>query len=196
MEAMKQKENETLGQVLFRSRDYTPVPLILILLFVARPTVLSATIGTLCVVFGELIRIYSVAFIGPVSRTRSGSLAQELVTHGPFQWVRNPLYCGNFFITLGVLLFGSSPWLTLIGMGLFWLQYYFIIQYEETLLEEKFREQYRMYKDSVPAWFPKRIPALEELEWPPSSGLSRALRSEKRTLGAIAVMLFLLVLIS
>lgn len=194
MEKIKAGGSDSLGQTLFKYRDYTPIPLIIIMLFVASPSVLTATIGTIVVTFGELIRVYSVAFIGGVSRTRSGSLGEKLITGGPFQWVRNPLYCGNFFIVFGLAIFSGSLWFTLFTVALFYFQYHFIIQYEEKILEEKFQEEYREYRRRVPAWFPKKIPSLNELEW--SDSYSKALLSEKRTLSAIAAMLFILVLMA
>ena len=194
MESLNKEENENVGQMLFKYRDYTPIPLILMVILVARPNVLTATFGTLIVILGELIRIYSVAFIGGISRTRSGSLGEELVTSGPFRWVRNPLYCGNFFIVLGLSVFSGSLWFTILSTGLFYFQYYFIIRYEEKILEEKFQEKYREFRLSVPAWLPKKLPKIDEIEWPDS--YSAALRSEKRTLASIAAMLILLVMTS
>ena len=45
-----------IGEKLFEWRDYTPIPLILLVLFFATPSTASATLGTLIVVLGELIR--------------------------------------------------------------------------------------------------------------------------------------------
>ena len=94
-------QSSSLGETFFKYRDYTPIPLILIVLFVAKPSVFTATLGTIVLTFGELFRIYSVAFIGSISRTRKESLGNQLITSGPFKWVRNPLYLGNFFIVFG-----------------------------------------------------------------------------------------------
>ncbi len=59
---------------------------------------------------GELLRLYAVAFIGSVSRTRSESTGAQVVTTGPFGYVRNPLYVGNFLITMGVTVYGGRAW--------------------------------------------------------------------------------------
>ena len=124
-----------IGQRLFEWRDYTPIPLILILFFTAEPTVVSATFGTLLALAGELMRIYGVSFIGSVSRTRNTeSHGGQLVTGGPFQWVRNPLYVGNFLITIGLAVFGGVAWvITLTGLA-FAFQYMFIVKFEEGLM--------------------------------------------------------------
>lgn len=184
-----------IGAKLFELRDYTPIPLIVLVLFVAEPSVRSATIGTLITVCGELFRIYSVAFIGSVSRTRNTSSAgANLITSGPFAFVRNPLYCGNFLICLGIAVFSGVTWVVLLTVALFAFQYYCIVKYEEKLLLEKFGTEYAEYMTKVPAWIPSRLPALAEIEWPDT--FSPALRSERRTLAAVAFMLIALMLVS
>lgn len=185
-------EEASIGELLFRWRDYTPIPLIFLLLLVARPTVVSATFGTLLIVAGEILRMYSVAFIGGISRTRKGSLGDHLVTSGPFALVRNPLYCGNFLIVAGFALYAAVFWFFLVALIGFAFQYYYIVMYEEKLLADKFGEEFAAYKRLVPAWFPRRLPRADEVELPTS--LEGALKSEKRTLLAIlAVLLILLV---
>lgn len=183
-----------LGEWFFKARDYTPIPLILLLLFFGEPTVKSATIGILLVVIGELSRIYSVGFIGSISRTRSQSTGQRLISDGPFAYVRNPLYVANFLITLGFTIFGGRLWLTALTVFLFAVQYFFIVAYEENLLVAKFGEEYEDYRMRVPRWIPERLPSLDQLIWPDT--FSPALKSEKRTLTTIISLIFLLALFS
>jgi protein-S-isoprenylcysteine O-methyltransferase Ste14 len=185
---------EDLGKKFFEWRDYTPIPLIIVLLFAAKPTVLSATLGTLIIVLGELIRVYSVAFIGSISRTRSDNLGGNLVTAGPFAIVRNPLYVGNLFITSGVVIHGGALWLILLTWALFGVQYFYIVKYEEGNLLKKFGAEYQKYMAEVPAFIPKKLPKLADIAWPES--FSPALKSERRTLTAIVCMLLVLVLLS
>lgn len=182
-----------LGQKLFELRDYTPIPLVLIILGLSKPSASSATIGTLVVVLGELLRIYSVAFIGCLSRTRNvKTTGGDLITHGPFGIVRNPLYCGNFLITLGFALYGGQLWITVLAIALFAFQYYAIVAFEESLLKSRFGQVFDEYKQTVPAWFPRHWPALASIEWPQT--FSPALRSERRSLTGIVAMLILLML--
>lgn len=183
-----------IGAKLFELRDYTPIPLIVLVLFTAEPSVRTATIGTLIAVFGELFRIYAVAFIGSVSRTRNTSSAgANLITTGPFAWMRNPLYVGNFFICLGIAIFSGVTWVIVLTVLLFGFQYYCIVKHEEGLLVEKFGREYEEYMQRVPAWVPARLPKLAEVEWPDT--FSPALRSERRTLAAVALMLIALMLV-
>jgi protein-S-isoprenylcysteine O-methyltransferase Ste14 len=135
-----------------------------------------------------------VAFIGSVSRTRNTSTTGgNLITTGPFSYVRNPLYVGNFFITLGVAVFGGVAWLIALTVLAFGFQYFCIVKYEEKLLVGRFGKEYQDYMSTVPAWVPARLPSLETIEWPTT--FSPALRSERRTLSAIVVILLALVLL-
>jgi protein-S-isoprenylcysteine O-methyltransferase Ste14 len=190
---MFEKETRVeLGEWFFKARDYTPIPLILLLLFLGDPSVKSATIGLLLIVIGELSRIYSVGFIGTVSRTRSQSTGQRLISEGPFAFVRNPLYLSNFMITLGFSVFGGKIWLIALTVLLFVIQYYFIVAYEENLLVSKFGEEYENYMLRVPRWIPERLPSLDSIVWPDT--FTPALKSEKRTLTTIFSLIFLLAL--
>ncbi|SME97370.1 methyltransferase family protein [Pseudobacteriovorax antillogorgiicola] len=192
--AIDRQSKISIGQWFFRNRDYTPIPLIILLLFFGKPTVASASLGLLCVVFGELIRIYSVSFIGGVSRTRSDSTGQSLVATGPFSMVRNPLYLGNFFISFGFSLFGGEAWIALLTVAMFAVQYFFIVQYEESILSQKFGDEYSNYRKRVPAFIPLNLPKLEQVEWP--RDFSPALKSEKRTLTTIFALLAFLIALS
>ncbi|MFK7872596.1 MAG: isoprenylcysteine carboxylmethyltransferase family protein [Oligoflexales bacterium] len=187
---MSSKANH-IGETLFQWRDYTPIPLILFLMFTADPSVLSTTLGMACIGLGELVRIYSVSWIGSVSRTRTRSTGQKLISDGPFGFVRNPLYVGNFCIVAGMAVFSNSLWLIAISLGLFCFQYHYIVKYEENLLSQKFGNEFSSYKTEVPRWLPRKTLKLDYLEWPET--FTPALKSEKRTLTAILGVIVLLV---
>ena len=173
----------SLGETLFKYRDYTPLPLIALLFIFNDSTVRTAAAGLIFVVFGELFRIYSVAFIGSISRTRKGNLGAKLITSGPFSFMRNPLYVGNFFITLGIAIFGGNPYVVALSIVMFSFQYYHIVRYEEGLLFEAFGEEFQKFCQDVPAWIPKKKVELDKIEWP--DNFSPALKSEKKTLMTI-----------
>lgn len=183
-----------LGAAFFKYRDYTPIPLILLILIFATPCVATAVIGLCLIVMGELIRIYAVSFIGSISRTRKDRTGGELVQEGAFRYVRNPLYVGNFFITFGVAVFAGVWPLILLTVVLFATQYYFIVKYEENWLLANFGDAYKAYCEKVPAFWPKSWPKLDDLEWPES--FSPALKSETKTLMAIAAMVALLTVLA
>ena len=108
--------------------------------------------------------------------------------------MRNPLYVGNFLITIGIAIFGGVLFVVAIGAAAFAFQYHCIVKYEEELLKKKFGKTYLEYMESTPAWFPSSAPAIEALEWPDT--FTPALKSEKRTLSTISVMVIALVLLA
>lgn len=184
-----------LGERLFTLRDYTPIPLIILLLIFAEPNARTATLGTLMLVAGELVRVYAVAFIGSVSRTRNiATTGGKLITDGPFAVVRNPLYVGNGLMTLGFAVYAGSLWLVILTALLFAFQYHAIVSFEETLLRQRFGSVYEAYCRQVPAWLPRRLPDAASL--PPPPDLAAALRSEKRTLLAAVTLLAALLIIA
>jgi protein-S-isoprenylcysteine O-methyltransferase Ste14 len=181
------------GKWFFKYRDYTPIPLIFLMILVSDPSVGSASIGILMICFGELLRIYSVAFIGTISRTRSDSTGDQLMTQGPFAYVRNPLYVANFFIAVGFAVFSGAAFVVFLTALAAVVQYHFVIQYEESTLLKKFGSQYTDYCNQVHPWFIGSLPKLENIEWP--DNFSPALKSEKRTLTAILVIFIALLVI-
>lgn len=187
-----QVQQGSLGELFFKYRDYTPLPLIALLIVFCQVSVASAVLGMLLVFGGELIRIYSVAFIGSISRTRKNRTGGKLIQEGPFGYVRNPLYVGNFFITMGVAVFGGNLWVMAIAAVMFSVQYYYIVQYEENLLLETFGDEYVAFCNQVPAWFPAKKLNLESLEWP--DNFSPAIKSETKTLMTIAALILILTL--
>jgi protein-S-isoprenylcysteine O-methyltransferase Ste14 len=183
---------DDLGEMLFKLRDYTPIPLIIIMLMMADAGVLSVSLGMLLIFAGELLRIYSVAFIGSISRTRSDNTGAELIRTGPFAYTRNPLYIGNFLISFGFAVYSGSFIVMILTAALFAFQYHHIIAYEEVLLAGRFGADYDRYRQQVPRWFPSRLPSLDQIEWP--GNFSPALRSEKRTLSAIGILMLALLI--
>lgn len=179
-----------IGQFFFKSRSLTPVPFLLILILFAQPTRRSLFLGYLMMALGEWVRIWGVGYAGSVTRTRNVG-ASSLVTSGPFAFVRNPLYVGNFLLALGVCLAFNAlmPWMVLVYTTLFAIQYYFIVALEEATLEEKFGDLYRRYKSSVPRFLPRftanTVRSDHQFE------LKKSLNSETRTLMALFLMAFI-----
>src|SRR2546422_3580908 len=77
-----------------------------------------------------------------------------LVTSGPYQLIRNPLYLGGFLIYLGIILTIPSIFLAVLGLAGLPITYVGIGR-EDKGLERRFGEDYRRYKQSVPGWIPR-----------------------------------------
>ena len=179
-----------IGHVLFRLRSLTPIPFILVLIFLSRLAPFPLVFGSLLIALGEWLRIWAVGYAGGSTRTRTLGAARDLVTAGPYAHVRNPLYLGNFVLSIGVCVFANVYWMIAVLVIGFLIQYTPIIHSEETYLLEACGDRYRTYCAAVPRLIPYLRPYGE-----PSGhdfSLPRALRSEKRTLSAIGCVLILI----
>ena len=96
-------DSSRIGHVLFRLRSLTPIPFILVLIFLSRLAPFPLVFGSLLIALGEWLRIWAVGYAGGSTRTRTLGAARDLVTTGPYAHVRNPLYLGNFVLSIGVL---------------------------------------------------------------------------------------------
>jgi protein-S-isoprenylcysteine O-methyltransferase Ste14 len=186
------------GGWLFRSRSWTPVPLVLLLLIgdwgrVGTPRVM-ATIGITLVALGELMRIWAVRQIGVISRTRAGRLGR-LVTEGPFRLVRNPLYVGNLLLWTGFTVWSGKLWLLAVCWTLFLLQYSAIIGFEEGLLRQRFGAEYGDYVARVGRWWPRLSQLGAAMGDRAHHPWRETLFSERGTLVAIAAISTLLIVV-
>src|SRR5579862_3610326 len=75
------------------------VPAALLAAF-GKPSALSVTVGLPLAIAGELIRCWAVGYSGTTTRGDAVE-APKLVTAGPYAYVRNPLYVGNFITAAG-----------------------------------------------------------------------------------------------
>lgn len=182
----------------FNYRGYTPIPLFLAFIFFAQPTPLGLVAGAFVALAGEGLRLWGVHHAGGATRTTSGVGGDELIMRGPFAYVRNPLYLGNFLVLCGLCLMAWAwmPWMVIAVMGLFALQYGLIIALEEEHLRKKFGEKYERYVANVPRFLPRLTPFRPDSA-PPSSRAARAqqrkpwartLRIERSTLLMLLLM--------
>ncbi len=181
----------TIGRLLFRLRSLTVLPFIFVLVYFARPTFISALIGAISLILGEFLRLWAVGYAGGATRSRTLGAASNLVTTGPYAYVRNPLYLGNLLLSLGVCIIANVYWMLIVLLVGYLLQYLPIIASEEAYLREACGTTYRAYYASVPRF----IPRLRSYANPSAHrfSLSRAIRTEKRTLTAIACVIALIV---
>ena len=174
----------------FINRSYTPIPIVIALLYFSSIKILYFSIGLILIFFGEILRIYAVSYAGGKTRTRNVG-ASALCTAGPYSRTRNPLYIGNVIIYLGVVFFSGGPlmWQFLfIVLVFFCIQYFFIIQLEERKLLELFKDKYVNYQNHVPALIPRITPWAGRVKIAPHS-FSQTLKIEKRTLQNIALII-------
>ena len=172
-----------IGNFFFKIRSFTPIPFIFLLLYFAEPTWYTVAVGVPFIVIGEFLRIWAVGYAGASTRARTLGAARDLVTTGPYSYVRNPLYLGNFLLSFGVCLVANVYWLVAVLIVGYFSQYLPIIALEEVYLSESCGQVYQAYRERVPRFLPRfhpyPDPSPHDFSW------ARAIKSEKRTLTAI-----------
>lgn len=177
MNATTKREDliQKVGNIFFSHRSYASLPLFALFLLFGRSSVYSFVLALPLIFFGELIRLWAVSFAGPSTRTRTIG-AESLVTDGPYELIRHPIYFGNFFMGLGfVLSMTESIAHISIYIILFVIFYGSIIYAEEGFLEHKFQTQWLEYKKKVPLIIPKRLKRIH------CGDLRTSIRSERST---------------
>ena len=181
---------------IFKYRSYTPIPFVILMLIFENATITSLIIGFVIAVSGELIRLWGVSWAGSETRTTGGVGGTYLVISGPFAHVRNPLYVGNIlmYLGLGIMSMSLFPYLQIVAILFFIMQYQFIVKEEEGFLIKKFGDNYKKYLQNIPRFFP-RITKYKDASIPqPNYSLSAGLKSETRTLQAFGTVALLIVI--
>ncbi len=182
-----------LRSLLFRNRSYTPIPIVLAILYYSNPSYPFWSYGTFLIIFGELIRLNAVRYAGGRTRTTNVG-ANSLCASGPYSRTRNPLYIGNLFIYSGVVLFaGGIYMIQLLGTVIFYFafQYSMIISLEEEKLLKIFGQDYIAYKKNVPRIIPLITPWNNKSKVKPDPIL-KTIKTEKRTLQNIFLLSFII----
>ena len=161
------EEFEKNGNWLFRWRSYLPFLMVGILVlslrkfsYLAKSEIMDELWEAFCLCvsfFGLGIRIFTVGYTpkGTSGRNTREQIAETLNTKGIYSLIRHPLYLGNFFIWLGIVLFAHQWHLTLICILAYWLYYERIMFAEEAYLREKFGGEFEDWANRTPAIIPR-----------------------------------------
>ena len=189
--------NSSIASKFFKYRSYTPIPFLLLMFLYEDANVWSLIAGFAIAVTGELIRLWGVSWAGSETRTTGSVGGTFLIVSGPFAHVRNPLYVGNIlmYFGLGIMSFSIFPFLQIVALLFFFVQYHYIVKEEEGYLRKAYGKDYEDYVQNVPRFFP-RITSYKKdnLEQPPFD-LKEGLKSEKRTLQAFTFVTVTILLI-
>lgn len=102
----------------------------------------------------QIFRVYAASYLWGRQAVAKPE-AEFLSTGGPYGYVRNPMYIGNFFIGLSLSI-AINEWY---ACTLFILSYIFVyllvIPYEERYLQKRFGKLYTEYKAHVGRFIPK-----------------------------------------
>lgn len=182
----------TVQELLFKNRGLLlSLPAGLLTLF-GRPSASSVATGLPLAFAGELLRCWAVGYSGATTRDDSVT-APKLITAGPYAYVRNPLYLGNFITAAGFAIAftgknSSFVRAALVGgsLGAMLALYAAIVPHEESFLRAKFGEEFDEYCRRVPRIVPQAEPLEDgEGEWEPDALLS----AESKTFALFGAML-------
>lgn len=130
------------------------------LFLVAHTTQQTLRLGIAFVLLGELIRLWANGYVGhrKVGRTKlhlKESKIGQLITAGPYAFVRHPLYFGTFLIGAGFCVIVGDLWLSLAALVFFFRVYLRKMWEEERRLMHEWGPAYRAYHRRVPRWLPR-----------------------------------------
>jgi len=117
------------GQLLYKYRAVTAVPFFIILVILSRNASFNF-IPHLLLFLGLLIRIWAAGYIGVKARANRFATGY-VITSGPYRYLKHPLYIGNLFLVLGVILLFNPPLWYAFSLLLIFTVEYFIIVYSE-----------------------------------------------------------------
>jgi protein-S-isoprenylcysteine O-methyltransferase Ste14 len=194
---MADPENERFAAFVFKNRGALLALPAVTLAACGRPSAFSIALGLPIAIAGELARCWAVGYSGATTRNDVVN-APALVTAGPYAYVRNPLYVGNFITALGYAIAftgkNSLPArIALAGGSLAVMAavYATIIPHEEAFLREQFGEEFERYCERVPQIVPQLEPMPDGAgRWQPETIAS----AESNTFVTFGVMLAALAL--
>lgn len=190
-----EENGSDIRRLIFKYRSYTPIPFLLVMIWFAQPTVLSLVVGFAVIFIGELIRFWGVSIVGAETRTTGTVGGTFLITSGPYSYVRNPLYVGNMLLYggVGIMSMALFPWMLLVAIAWFYVQYYLIVTREEEYLAATFRGEFDDYLRNVRRFVPRLTPYRSARPAAKTVDPSEGLASERRTLQAIGLVVTLVV---
>jgi protein-S-isoprenylcysteine O-methyltransferase Ste14 len=104
--------------------------------------------GVVLAVLGIALRIWAAGHIGK---------GKDLVTTGPYGYLRHPLYLGTFLIMIGLSLVTRRPETIILLTACFLAFYAYKIHLEESRLEQRFGEKFQAYREAVPGFLPSYL---------------------------------------
>jgi protein-S-isoprenylcysteine O-methyltransferase Ste14 len=118
-----------------------------------------AVLGELLLVGGCLLYLWGLRALGAMFSPSSGFgvalfAGHQLITAGPYAFVRHPMYLGVMLAAWGSLLLYRT-WAVL-GFSIVMFGLAIRARREERVLGDEFGQAWRAYAARVPAWFPRR----------------------------------------
>ena len=159
---------EKSGNTLFKYRGQIPVILFILAVpviyftdysFIFSEEIIYWILMGVAIALSLLGQVIRAIAIGTANKNTSGrntkeQVAEALNTKGIYSTMRHPLYVGNYFMWIGIVVFTANIWFVLAVSLAFWLYYERIMFAEERFLERKFGQDYLDWSLKVPAFWP------------------------------------------
>jgi protein-S-isoprenylcysteine O-methyltransferase Ste14 len=132
-------------------------------------TMVVLLIGIICALMGAFLRTWGTAYLSPSVVQDHAMHGEGIIAAGPFRYVRNALYLGNFIHTLALALLmpPSGAIFCILAIGIFQLR---LIAAEESFLTAKLTAPYLAYCAKVPRLIPALTPRVSasvmQPKWP------------------------------
>lgn len=125
--------------------------------FEGTSTLLLWTAGFLLMLAGITFRIYTAGYLQG-KHTTTTIIADYMCTSGPFAYIRNPLYLGNFVIGLSLAV-AFNEWYGYLVFAIHYIGVYSIlVSYEEKFMANKFGAAYAEYRANTRRFIPRLRP--------------------------------------
>ena len=188
-------ESSELDAFVFARRgELLAVPAV-VLAALGKPSAFSIAVGLPLAFAGEAVRAWAVGYSGVTTRGDTVT-APALVTAGPYAYVRNPLYIGNFITALGfaVAFTGGNSGaartaLVATALGTMLAVYSVVVPHEERYLRSTFGAEFDEYVAAVPRVLPRTAPGGSERGTYDPAVIGRAESRTFITFGAMCVAL-------
>ena len=163
------EEFEKTGNWLFKGRSFLPLSLYVLMAAIIgfqldpffQPFDLVSAVACIAIsLFGQLLRALTIGYTlrGTSGRnTKDGQIAEVLNTKGMYSLVRHPLYLGNYFMWLGIMVYVGNVWFVAVCSLIYWLYYERIMFAEEAFLRSKFGQAYLDWSVDVPSFWPRNL---------------------------------------
>jgi protein-S-isoprenylcysteine O-methyltransferase Ste14 len=110
-------------------------------------------IGGLAAVTGLVLMVAAVTSFSRAGTTPTHwEPTTRIVSSGPYQRTRNPMYIGMALVQAGLAMLGNALWPLLLVIPAIWIVQTQVVAREERYLEGKFGRDYLDYKARVRRW--------------------------------------------
>jgi protein-S-isoprenylcysteine O-methyltransferase Ste14 len=122
-------------------------------------TIIVLLLGIVWALKGAILRTWGTAYLSPSVVHDPALHGEAVIAAGPYRYVRNPLYLGNFIHTLALALLmpPSGAIFCILAINIFQLR---LIAAEEAFLTTELGEPYLSYCAKVPRLFPALTPPI------------------------------------